>query len=87
MSFAKLLGLGSKPDIIAEPFFDAKPALYILYPHAKNPGSQAPKVTTITGRFKITLKKPETFVEIYTTITPNWFITNKRQWSQRLARK
>lgn len=32
------------PEIIAEPIFDEDPALYILFPHANNPGSQAPKV-------------------------------------------
>lgn len=33
------------PEIIAEPIFDEDPALYILFPHANNPGSQAPKVS------------------------------------------
>jgi hypothetical protein len=33
------------PEITAEPIFDEEPALYILYPHAKNSGSQAPKAS------------------------------------------
>lgn len=32
------------PEIKAEPIFDEEPAIYILFPHAKNYGSQAPKV-------------------------------------------
>lgn len=32
------------PEITAEPIFDEEPALYIVFPHANNPGSQAPKV-------------------------------------------
>lgn len=34
----------SNPEITAEPIFDEEPALYIVFPHANNPGSQAPKV-------------------------------------------
>lgn len=34
-----------KPDhITIEPIFDKDPPLYLLYPHAKLPGSTAPKV-------------------------------------------
>jgi len=36
------------PEIIAEPIFDEDPALYILFPHANNPGSQAPKVRSLS---------------------------------------
>lgn len=32
------------PEIKAEPIFDEEPALYIVFPHANNYGSQAPKV-------------------------------------------
>lgn len=32
------------PEIKAEPIFDEEPAIYILFPHANNYGSQAPKV-------------------------------------------
>lgn len=33
------------PEVTAEPIFDEEPALYIVYPHAANPGSQAPRVS------------------------------------------
>jgi hypothetical protein len=78
MSLSKLFGSG-KPDITVEPSFDAKPPLYYCFPSALEPGSQAPKTTTLTGRLRVTLKKTERIVEMYTTLTPRWFVRNKRE--------
>ena len=61
-----------KQHISVELLFDAEPPLYILYPHAKLPGSQAPKTTSISGRFRVTLKKPDYFEEVVAKLTPNY---------------
>lgn len=43
----------SNPEIKAEPIFDEEPALYIVFPHANNYGSQAPKVRVLSCQSRV----------------------------------
>jgi hypothetical protein len=62
----------SKSHITWEIVFDVDPPLFITYPHAKVQGSSAPKITTISGHFKVTLKHPDCFVEMVAKLTPKY---------------
>ncbi|KAK9896978.1 hypothetical protein P389DRAFT_168692 [Cystobasidium minutum MCA 4210] len=59
-----------KPDhITIEPIFDKDPPLYFLYPHAKLPGSTAPKTTRISGKFLLILRQPEHLLAVFAQLT------------------
>jgi hypothetical protein len=67
----------SKTQITWTVVFDVDPPLFITYPHAKLPGSSAPRFTTISGHFKVTLKQPEHFVGMVAKLTPKYKCTFK----------
>ena len=49
--------------------FDFSPPLIIVYPHALNAGSQAPRTSTISGRLVVSVEKDDEWVEVVASLT------------------